>query len=86
MLQTPESEMKQKTIVLRWYHIWGTHANYTLELRYGRKVLHHIPGHSAESERLFRNALTWAKNQGYTHWRMYSEMKHTPLNVRKLEV
>ena len=77
--------MKQKTIAMEWYHIWGTHANYALRLSYGREVLRDIPCHSTESYKIFRNALAWAKGQGYTHWRMKSPM-NAPRNVRKLEV
>ena len=77
--------MKQKTIVLEWYHIWGTKNSYALQMSYRGSTVYHAAGHKCENDKLLKSALIWAKGQGYTHWRMKTNMQG-PRNIRKLEI
>ena len=76
---------KQRTATLNWYHHFGTSNTMSLEIMYRGRYIRAITGHSSECPKMLNSGLTWLKNQGYTHWRMKTNMQG-PRSVRKLEV
>jgi hypothetical protein len=63
--------MKQRTITLKWHHVFGTANTYCLRLLYRGQPVHMITtqGFGVSIDPVTAQALTWAANHGYTHWR-----------------
>lgn len=63
--------MKQRTITLKWHHVYGTANTYCLRLLYRGQPVHMITtlGFGVSIDLVTAQALAWATDHGYTHWR-----------------
>lgn len=53
------------------YQMWGTPQNLVVQVNYRGRVLKYFDGHKSTLPELFGKAVTWAKNQGFTHFTTY---------------
>ncbi len=63
--------MIQRTVTLKWHHVFGTANTYCLRLLYRGQLVSMITtqGFGVSIDPVTAQALTWAAKHGYTHWR-----------------